>query len=205
MVDRARVFAIARQSARQEIDIHSRIDPVIARHADELFGTGQDLAFAPAETRYVQPGHVLVEWIGDVSPGASEQILAACRLGLLPPKLVKAIYRLPKITSTRIDTVTDRAAGVRDGLQRTYRWGPARGTYVQEMPIGDATKLLDMPCGREFRIVGRGAPADQPTRDPIELYIPPSLRAKVRAVVVAVGDDQVLTGVAAGGRQGQWT
>lgn len=183
--------------------------PDVERHRGELFGTLTGPNPTPAGERYVPPGRVLVEWLGDASPYGHAQIAAAVQLGFIPKQIVAA-YELHTVRmTTRIDTVTHHTmTQERDGMSETVTWGPHLGSYVQEVSTKDADVLLSGTMGHQFRVVGRGAPpagAQPADRDPIERFVPPTLRAAVRAVVVEEHAPENLVGVGNGGRLGAWT
>lgn len=203
MVDHARIVDVAARRAPHEA-ITPR-DAAFERHAAELNGTPADPDQTPPELRYTQPGRVQLEWVGDVSPFAGEVLTAMDRMHLLPPKLAAALQRVALSIAYRMDGLTTRTlTKERDGLSETITWGPHRGTYVREVTARDADRILSSRSGREFRVVGYAG--EQPSRDPIELYLPPHLRPVARSVTISVGPEEKLAGVVvgSGGRVGDW-
>jgi len=171
----------------------------IARHADELYGTRTDPDFTPPEQRYVPPGRVLLEWIGDSSPLGLRQIREAVRQKMIPAVVVAAWEAHAEKMTTRIPGVSYHAMTVaRDGMSETVRWGELPGTYVQEVSAKDADTVLSSTFGSQFRVVGTadqmpdgGQPAD---RD-IFLLVPPSVRERVRSIRIVDGPEEALAGV----------
>ena len=181
-------------------------DPALERHAQELNGTPADPNPTPPELRYTQPGRVQLEWVGDVSPFAGEVMTALRHLNKLPRPLALALEKVALSIAYRLDGLTTRTlTNERDGMSETITWGPKRGTYVREVTARDADKILSSPAGREFRVVGYAG--EQPSRDPVELYLPPKLRPVARSVEVRIGPEENLAGVVvgSGGRMGEWT
>lgn len=177
-------------------------DPAVDRHADQLFGKPAE----PANV-YVQPGRVLLEWIGDRSPHGIAQIRGAIQLGLIPKQIVKAYDDLDLKMTTRIPGITHHTMDhIRDGLSQSYTWGPYH--YVVEVLAADADKILSSTFGHQFRLHNYDGP--QPADyDPIQRFVAPYLdadtTAKVRSVVSDEGPTEALTGIVPGTRMGAWT
>lgn len=203
MVDRVRIFDIAAASADGEVGTDR--DAALQRHHGELHGTPAAPDPTPADLRYTWPGRVQLEWVGDVSPYAGEIMVAMDRMHLLPPALAKALEKVALSIAYRVDGVTTRTlTKERDGLTETVTWGPHQGTYVREVTAKDADRILSSVAGKEFRIIGYAG--EQPSRDPIDLYLPPYLRPTARSVEVRFGPEERLAGVVVGtgNRVGDW-
>ena len=200
-VDRRAVHDIAVRGT----DTTTDRDPAIQRHKAELFGGEADADPTPPEQRYTQPGRVQLEWLGDVSPFAGEVMSALRFLHKLPKPLAAALEKVALSIAYRVDGLTTRTlTKERDGLTETITWGPRPGTYVREVTAKDADRILSGPAGRQFRVVGwDGA---HPSRDPVDIYLPPSMRPMARSVNVRIGPEENLTGVVVGshGRMGAW-
>lgn len=202
-MDRKRVFEIAADHA--DAEVLTGTDPAMHRHANELHGTPADPNPTPPEHRHVSRGRVQIEWLGDVSPFAGEVLTAMNRMHLLPAVLAQALTKIALSIPYRVDGLTTRTlTQERDGMTETVTWGPNTGTYVREVNAKDADRILSSAAGREFRIVGYAG--EHPSRDPIELYLPPSLRPTARRVEVHIGPEENLTGVdiATNNRMGTW-
>lgn len=199
--DRAAAIRAAARTHRDQGAVVGT-SPDIVRHARELFGQDGEPDTTPPETRYVPAGRVLIEWIGDRSPFAHEQVAAACKLHKIPDDLVKAYIRFADVVSTRVDGLTSRTlTKERDGMTETVRWGPKRGTYIREVSAKDADRILSL-CPYEFKL--HGYAGEQPYQiDPIDRFVPPGLRSLVRAIQVRIGPPEKLAGVK--GRMGIWT
>ena len=163
----------------------------------ELLGEQTDPDFTPAERRYVSPGHILVEWIGEMSPLAHDQIVAAIRLGIIPEiitkkdgtkvNLHKMLGQANRLTSTRWDGITTRTVTPADGFSRTIRWGSRPGSYIQELTNADADRLFATAVQHEFRYYDDGQWYEF-ERDPV-LLLPPGIQSKVRSIAVVIGND----------------
>ena len=202
MLDKAAVFDAAKLG--KDVEIVTASDPAMTRHRDELLGGQGETDPTPPQARYTQPGRVQLEWIGDVSPYAGEVMTALGRMHLLPKTIQAALQRVVLTIAFRVDGVTTRTLGERDGLSETITWGPRPGTYVREISAKDADRILSSSAGRQFRVVGwAGA---HPSRDPIDLYLPSSLRPIARSVRVEIGPEEKLVGVlgGSGGQMGEW-
>lgn len=200
-VDTRRVLEIAKANALTETVLAD--DPAMVRHSRELHGTPADADPTPPADRFVPKGKVLVEWLGGVSPFSSEEIAALNRMKRIPQDLAKSLLIVAIKTNPRIDGVNWRTfTNERDGMSETITWGPLN--YVRELSAKDADHVLSGPHGNEFRIVGYAG--EQPIRDPIELYLPPTLRPLARSVEIRIGPEEKLTGVdtATRNRMGTW-
>ena len=163
----------------------------------------------PPDMRYVPPGHVLLEWVGDHGPLAYAKLRAGAQMGIIPKELLEVWEIVADRTMwfTRIPYVFRREMHRdRDGVSQDYCWGPDPTTYVQEVTIKDADHLLSGPNGHEFRVLNYEGtqPADW---DPITRFVTDPLRdsvgdaqaeaitEKVRAIVIKEKQTQALRGV----------
>lgn len=175
----------------------------------------------PAEHRYVAPGHVLLEWVGEHGPLAYQKLRAGVQLGIIPKDLTDAweVVADRAMWFTRIPGVMRREMlKDRDGVSQDYCWGPNSDTWIQEVVIADADHILSGPNGHEFRMPTYEGkqPSDW---DPIERFIAAPLRAtgraqmadelsaKVRSIVSIERDAQSLNGIEyiGGGKTGRGT
>jgi hypothetical protein len=153
-LDTAGMLAVRARVARLQEGMHvvAHDDPAVLRHARELFGIQGEPN--PSEA----PHRLLLEWVGQASPRDSALVMALKARGLLLRHELAALDRLAQRTIRRVDGVTSRSLGTRDGLAETYRWGPAPGTYVASVAFADADRILALfETGAEFRIVGKHA------------------------------------------------
>jgi hypothetical protein len=149
--------AIARERDGQAVSAAGR-DPLVDRHGRELFGQIVEPDLTPPELRHVAPRRVLLEWIGQPSPFASETVLALKARGMLTAFHLHLLERAALKCIARVDGMTSRTlTAERDGLTETVRWGPKRGTFIREVAMVDAERILASPAGPEFRIVGKEA------------------------------------------------
>jgi len=188
-----------------DVDTATASRPDVARHAAELFGTPADPDATPLDQRHVPRGRVLLEWIGDASPYGQRQIAEAVRLGMIPAVIVEAWKRHTAQMTTRIDGVSHHTLSrERDRMSETITFGPHFGTYAREVSAKDADTILSGPMGHQFRLVGYAGeqPAD---RDPVERFVPPGLRDKVRSITTTDHRPEALAGVMPGNRTGVWT
>jgi len=194
---RAALQAATRTDRHADVGMADRAD--IARHAGELFGTPADPDATPVDQRHVPRGRVLVEWVGDASPLGQRQIAEAVRMGMIPPVVVAAWHHHATGMTTAIPGVSHHTmTRERDGMSETVTWGPHPGTFVREVSATDADTLLSSTFGPQFRVVGRpdqlpagGQPAD---RD-VFLFVPPSVRERVRSIRIVDGPEEALAGV----------
>jgi hypothetical protein len=230
-LDVSRTLELAATIARERDGRHVIVggsDPTIERHHAELFGAPVEPDFSPIDTRYVPPKTALVEWIGDPSPFDSELIRALRLRDLLLPVERLVLGQLTFSRQPRIDGYTSWALGPRDGLTKTYRWGPQRGTYVVEVDFADIDNLLDLGDWwvisgtavrrprNAFRILGSHADA-LPPQGPDDAYwarvinrlrrkalhIDP-LTADQKRLRVRAGAEQPLVGIDRTGTVGTW-
>ena len=191
-----KINQIAQRAAREDgFEVITGRDSAMQRHGKELFGVQAEVDFTPPELRYVEPGHVLVEWIGDVGPLADEQIAGAIQLGVFSKTLVEAYHKFTRVVTNRIDGVSTRTVTAeRDHMTQTYRWGAKLGSYILQMRNVDADRLFSTPCAHEFRMVGKDV-IDTPRPTPIERFVPGHLQEKVLRVVVVKGPHEPLLGM----------
>jgi len=197
-LDRRAVLEAATRTDRGA-DVAMADRPDVARHAGELFGTPADPDHTPPDQRHVPRGKVLIEWVGDASPLGQRQIAEAVRMGMIPPVVVAAWEHHAAGMTTAIPGVAHHTmTRERDGMSETVTWGPYPGTYVREIAAADADTVLSSTFGRQFRVVGRtdqlpegGQPADYD----VFLFIPPSVRERVRSIRIVDGPEESLAGV----------
>lgn len=159
-LDVAGMLAVRARVARLQEAMHvvAGDDAAVDRHRRELFGD-------PAEPGRPtdEPHRLLLEWIGQPSPRDSPLLVALKARGLLDRGEWARLERLAVRAIRRVDGVTSRSLGGRDGLGESYRWGPTPGSYVRSVSFADAERILAMyETGAEFRIVGKQAPTDGP-------------------------------------------
>lgn len=157
-LDVAGMLAVRARVARLQegLAVSAGDDPAVERHRRELFGDQAEPTAHPTE----EPHRVLLEWVGQPSPRDSPLVLALKAKGLLSRAEVAALDRMALRTIRRVDGVTSRSLGTREGLAETYRWGPLPGSYVISVSFADADRILSLyETGREFRVVGKHAPA----------------------------------------------
>ena len=150
----------------------------------------------PPEERYVDPGYVLMEWVGDRSPFAEVRLAMAVQLGQIPAAIVKAwretTHRL--MFSTRVPGVIHKEmTAERDGMSQDYVWGPHPSAYIQRVTYADADKILSGLDGHEFRIHGYEGqqPADwDPFKRFLAPYVPPAVVERAQSIVVKSGDER---------------
>lgn len=163
----------------------------------------------PPDQRYVRPGHVLLEWVGEHGPLAYAKLRAGVMLGIVPADLIAAweIVGDRTIWMTRIHNVIRRELHRdRDGVSQDYCWGPQASAWVQEVTMKDADHILSGPHGHEFRVLfwpGK-QPADwdpitrfieEPLEDTIGATEAKAVAARVRAIVIDEQPAQALRGV----------
>jgi len=108
---------------------------------------------------------VAVEWIGERSflddPRVLYRLLRTGQPDGFTPHQAAVIRAAARRRIARVPG-HNREMGPRDGLSRTYVWGPKAGGYVRRMSYRDAERLLASASGHEFRIVGEQPPAPSP-------------------------------------------
>jgi hypothetical protein len=100
-----------------------------------------------------------IEWIGHKSVYADPRYQLAKIEGRLTPAM-RAAYRASIIKRVyRVPGRTARELGPKDpGLSRTYRWGPQKDSYVQDVEDGDWRMIQESDARIEFRDVTDGIP-----------------------------------------------
>lgn len=170
-------------------------DPALQRHNYELLGPEAPIDLTPVEFRHVRKGYVLIEWMGTRNPYDDPQISWAVRLGILPTK-VKIAFDLVAIGHIpRIDGYSRRIMLKVHGMGADYVWGEKPGSYVQEVAISDAIKLLDGESGSEFRQVGAGVKPTEVIDYMTEIGLPGQLVQRVRSIQVVGGPVEKLVGL----------
>lgn len=94
-----------------------------------------------------------ISWIGVKSPLEDDRIVYRKLIGAYTPDEVETLEAVAEIVSPLIvqEGHTGRLLGPRQGLSRTYQWGPRPGTFVQDVAEVDVDRLFAMPDGAEFR------------------------------------------------------
>jgi hypothetical protein len=209
-VNRGAIIKIAKDLHKDRVDIADDIKSSANREIDPT---------PPAE-RYVRPGYVQVEWLGDRGPLAEFKLRLAANMGMFPRDLLQALEDTTEtlLWTTKIPYVMRRDKTIEhDGMSEDYSWGPNPGTYVREVKMADADKILSSPSGYEFLVLDwpRPQPCDF---DPIDRFIIEPMKiakreeegkaiaARLRAMEVRE-TTQALTGVAPGPEPGpgSWT
>ena len=175
---------LARIARLVDPSIMSSKDPDVIRHRAEILGIKTAPDHSPLTARYVNPGCCLVEWVGDSGPFGEPQIVEARRLGWIPDTIWESFNRKNRSLSTRLDGISRRVVGPRDGFNRVITWGEKRGTYIQELTYQEADKLLSFVRNpREFRIWEDGEWLKvSGLTDGLDRWLPPSLAAKCRTI-----------------------
>jgi hypothetical protein len=163
------------------------------KHAKELIGTSPEPDFTPPADRYVEPGHVLLEWLGQSSPYLDQRIEWAKRSGMLPQAVVLILDAMKNGQIPRVDGVSRRIITPAEGYSTTYVWGAQPGTYIVPVLYRDADRIFSSPSAAEWEPVGRDV-IETPRFDPIEKLIPPDLRGRVRAIEIESGETEKLVG-----------
>lgn len=148
---------------------------------------------APPDKRYVGPGRVQLEWVGDRSPFADLRLAMAVQLGEVDATIAAAWRELNHklMFSTRIPGVFHKSMTVeRDGMSEDITWGPHPSAYVQSVTYHDADRILSGPDGHEFLIHGYEGeqPADwDPCKRFLAPYVAPEVVERVRSIVIKEG------------------
>lgn len=207
--------AIARD--RDHMHAVSNDQQLLDRHGRELFGVSPEPDLTPVEHRYVAPRNVLIEWVGQPSPYNSDVVIALKARGMLDPILLNILEQAALKCIARVDGLTNRSIGVRDGLSKTYAWGSAPGTYIVEMPAHDADRLMSI-AGSEFRIREKGAVERKHEGDDAWKAVfaglraiakmkglpPPPSNAEIARIRIHVGPTERLAGIHSGNGLGDW-
>lgn len=192
-ISKRRALQLAAEANKDEITIVPAGKYAIGQRKAEPDAT-------PPDQRYVGPGSVLLEWVGDRSPFAEVRLGMAVQLGLIPAAVVNAWRELSHrlMFSTRVPGVIHKEmTAERDGMSQDYVWGPHPSAYLQRVTYADADRILSSPDGHEFRIHGYEGeqPADwDPFKRFLAPYVPPEVVERARHVVVKTGGEMPIRG-----------